>query len=94
MLVRRQSAVIEIFPYRYYKPTYVTLAAVLQLRHLSVMNEEPTSWSKQILRVIPSVETCMKYLRCRGFARSDDVHITHADIVRIVNFLGKPMDKV
>lgn len=40
--------------------------------------------SSEILRLIPSTEYCMQYLRCRGYARSDNVMIRDEDIMYII----------
>ena len=82
--MRPGATVVEWFPYKYFKPTYQLLATPLGIHSYYRSNKVPSSYSSEILRLVPSAEACMKHLRCRGYARSDDVVITEADIEYII----------
>lgn len=76
------SVIIEIFPFRYWKPSYVPLAAQFGIHHRWAQNETPTSPSRWLLRVIPQ-DWCMDINKCRSHARGDSVAMPrdHIDLV-------------
>lgn len=63
---------MEIFPYKYYKESYFPLSQQFNVQHRWTQNNRPTSWSRMILNLI-SQERCMESLRCRSYARADNV---------------------
>lgn len=82
MFMRPDAVLIEIFPYKYWKNSYVDLSAQFGLHHRWTQNRVPTSLSRQILRLIPQ-NTCMASNRCRSMARGDSIAMPqdHVDLV-------------
>ena len=69
------SLLYEVFPYRYHKPTYENLCKSYGIRYQGARSEQPVSVSRQILRPM-SDSRCMSSLKCRSYARGDDVDMT------------------
>ena len=63
---------LELFPYKYFKPSYAPLAQSLGLRHRWVMNSGTVSASAGLLMSVTQ-DNCMAYFKCRKFARRQDV---------------------
>jgi len=82
MFLPRGSHLIEIFPYKYFRRSYTTLATQFGLLHHWTQNTAPTSWSRQVLRLVPQ-EWCMSSNKCRSLARGDNVAMpqSHIDFV-------------
>lgn len=76
------SVIIEIFPFRYWKASYIPLAAQFGVHHRWAQNEGPTSLSRWPLWFI-SQEWCMSLNKCRSHARGDSVAmpVDHIDLV-------------
>jgi hypothetical protein len=76
------SVLLEVFPFRYYKPSYLNLCAQFGIHHRFIQNRAPTSLNRQVLRLV-SEETCMKYNKCRSHARGDFISMPedHMDYV-------------
>ena len=85
MFMPRGSVIIEIFPYKYFKPSYVPLASVFGVHHHWTQNTAPTSASRFWLRLV-SQAVCMGINRCRSLARGDNVAmpLEHIDFVALV----------
>lgn len=79
------AAIFEVFPYKYFKPSYMKLAATYGLHHRWTQNTEPTSWNRVSLSLI-SQESCMKSRRCRSYARGDTVSMNQDHIMAVVEF--------
>lgn len=84
LFLRAGTTVVEWFPYRYFKPTYQLLAHSLNINSYYRTSKAPGSYAMELLRLVPSEEACMKHLRCRGYARSDDVVLTDNDVDYII----------
>jgi hypothetical protein len=80
--------VVEVFPFRYFKPTYQLLAKALGINSYFLENDAPTSVKNEILRLVPSTEYCMQYLSCRGYARGDNVVLRPSDIGFVVGVMA------
>ena len=72
MFLRPGAALVEIFPFKYWKNSYVDLAAKFGVVHAWAQNQAPTSMSRFILHLVPQA-WCMSSNRCRTLARGDDV---------------------
>jgi len=66
------AVLIEVFPYKYWKNSYIALSRQFQIHHRWIQNQEPTSASRFALRFV-SQSTCMSFNRCRSHARGDSV---------------------
>ena len=64
MFMQPGAVLLEVFPYKYFKPSYIPLAESFGLRHRWVQNDEPTSPSRQWLRFVPQ-SVCMRINKCR-----------------------------
>lgn len=80
------ALLFEIFPYKYFKPSYIPLCQTFQVHHRFLTVDAPVSWNRQYLRVI-STKDCMKDIHCRSHARGDFVSLTDAQIRQIVDTL-------
>ena len=82
MFMRRGSAIVEVFPYKYFKRSYEPLAAAFGVAHHWTQNPRPTSGSREWLRLVPQ-SWCMGINRCRSLARGDNVAMpnNHIDFV-------------
>ena len=76
LFMRENSHIVEIFNFRYFKPTYILLAGEMRVSHNWFQDEVPTSMSRMILSLI-SQDMCMSSGWCRDFARKDDVILTN-----------------
>lgn len=76
---------MEVFPYRYFKPTYQLLGKALQLKTHFLENDAPVGIKGEVLRLVPNSEYCMRYLRCRGYARSANVVLRGSDVSFVVD---------
>jgi hypothetical protein len=84
LFMKRGAVLIEVFPYKYFKPSYIRLSATYGIHHRWIQNSQPTSVSRQGLRLI-SIEACMKRRKCRSHARGDSVQVTPLDLLFILN---------
>ena len=75
LLLPPQAILFEIFPYKYFKPSYLNMVRQLGIHHRWVQNAQPTSNSRMVLRLI-SQNWCMNSNRCRTHARGDSVQVT------------------
>ena len=82
VFLREGSVIIEVYPYKYWKPSYLPLAAQFGVHHRWTQNHNPTSPSRLSLRLI-SQEWCMSINKCRSHARGDSVTMPpdHIDLV-------------
>jgi hypothetical protein len=78
------AVLVEIFPYKYFKPSYLKLAATYGIHHRWRQNLQPTSFNRQALRMVSQL-TCMGIRRCRSHARGDSVVMTSDDVAFVVN---------
>lgn len=80
------AVLFEIFPYMYFKPTYIHLSLTYGIHHRYRRNLSPTSLSRYILSFSGmKTENCMISRRCRTFARGDDVLVYEKDFKAIVS---------
>jgi hypothetical protein len=77
------AMVIEIFPYKYFKPSYFPLAERFQINHYWFQSKYKSSW---ILDYI-GLETCMKDSFCRSFSRNQDVELSFDEINAIIHIV-------
>lgn len=83
MFLPHGSHLVEIFPYKYFKRSYTTLATQFGLLHHWTQNTAPTSWSRQVLRLVPQ-EWCMSSNKCRSLARGDNVAMPQSQVAFVV----------
>lgn len=70
-----RATVIEIFPYRYFKPSYFPLYSPLQLQHHWFQSTFRTSAAGFFLDGITQ-QVCMGDKACRSFARNQDIQLS------------------
>jgi hypothetical protein len=80
--MKPRSTIIEIFPYKYFKPTYVNLAPTYGIHHRMIIIDHPTTWEHYALYLIQQ-ETCYSLRRCRSIARKMDLLLTPAQLLSI-----------
>jgi hypothetical protein len=81
--MRPQSSVFEVFPYKYFKPSYFPLVDVIGLRHQWFQSMRATSsYLSQI-----STEACMADQACRSFARTHDIILSEDNLNTIQLFI-------
>lgn len=71
IFLRPGALVIEIFPYKYFKPSYFPLYTALDLKHVWFQS---TKVSSRYLQGV-SLEACMKNKACRSYARHQDIYL-------------------
>jgi hypothetical protein len=81
--MRRGALLFEVFPYKYFKNSYLNLAATYGVRYKWVQDTRPTSLSRALLYLVPQ-DLCMKFNRCRSHARGDSVVMTHDHLAAVV----------
>jgi hypothetical protein len=84
IFMKRGAVLIEVFPYKYFKESYLKLSASYGIHHRWLQNSQPTSLSRQGLRFI-SQKNCMNQRRCRSHARGDSIQVTTLDLYFILN---------
>lgn len=84
LFMKKGSTILEIFPYKYFKPSYVDLAPTYGVHHRMIKIDHPTTWEHYALYFI-SRETCFKIRKCRSFARKMDLQLTEEHIQSVVN---------
>jgi hypothetical protein len=84
IFMKRGAVLIEVFPYKYYKESYVKLSSSYGIHHRWIQNIQPTSLSRQGLRFI-SQKNCMNQRRCRSHARGDSIQVTTLDLYFILD---------
>lgn len=72
MFMKPGATLLEVFPFRYWKDSYVALSAQFGIRHRWIQNQSPTSWSRRFLWLVPQ-SVCMQFNRCRSHARADNI---------------------
>ena len=80
------STLFEIFPYKYFKPSYLNICKTYNIKHKWTQNNKPASFSRQVLRAIDQ-KSCMDNLNCRTYARGDDVFISNSDVKEVINVM-------
>ena len=84
MFMPENSAMIEVFPYKYFKQSYEPLATAFGVAHHWIQNNRPTSASRSWLSLIPQ-RWCMGINRCRSLARGDNVAMPDSHIEFVIN---------
>jgi hypothetical protein len=84
IFMKRGAVLIEVFPYKYFKESYLKLSASYGIHHRWIQNIQPTSLTRQGLRFI-SQKNCMNQRRCRSHARGDSIQVTTPDLYYILN---------
>ncbi len=90
MFLPPSSHLIEVFPYKYYKSTYVSLAAQFLLQYRALVSLRASSVSSGLwLQGVASggVEQCMRDMRCRSFARRQSVCMTEAHVHEVLSVM-------
>ena len=80
------SSIIEIFPYKYFKPSYFTLSAQFGLFHYWFQVQPTTAKDKGILQYV-RLSTCMQDQRCRSYARNQNIYLEEEDRQQIIHLL-------
>ena len=86
MFLKPGKLVFEVFPYRYFKRGYGPFAKEYGIYHAAVMSPATTaSRSSGLATLMDMILTmdCMDNKFCRGWARSDDVMLTHHGVQRL-----------
>ena len=84
LFLKPGAVLIEIFPYKYFKPSYLKLSGTYGVHHRWRQNASPTSLTHAALRLVPQA-TCMRHRRCRSHARGDSVVMTDDDVAFVIN---------
>lgn len=84
LFLKPEATLFEVFPFRYFKPTYRDICHQYGLNHQYIQNTAPTSLSRQVLRMVGEAQ-CMSNKKCRSFARGDDVHMTENHIQVVID---------
>lgn len=84
--MKPNATLFEVFPYKYFKDSYVRLCSSFGLQHAFVQNEQAADYSRMILNAL-SLRECMSSLKCRTFARNADVFMTKRDIAKLVDVM-------
>jgi len=87
------AVIFEVFPYKYFKRSYIFLSKQYGIHHRMTQNVNPTSWSRQGL-VLLNQSYCMKYRRCRSFARGDAVIMSNDHVEDVINTMNDIENKV
>ena len=72
MFMKPGAVLLEVFPYKYWKNSYIDLCGQFGIHHRWIQNQSPTSMSRHVLRIVPQ-SVCMQFNRCRSHARADNV---------------------
>ena len=84
LFMKEGSLLLEIFPYKYFRTTYLDLSLTFGINHKWIQMQQPSSITRNILRFI-SQDKCMNSGFCRNFARKDNIYLTQNEITDIVN---------
>jgi hypothetical protein len=96
MFMKPGAVLIEIFPYKYHRSTYMPLAARFGLHYRSIQNTAPSEGSGGVLKSLTAALTtgapsaqllrvvsqgaCMRDLKCRSYARSRDISMPESHL--------------
>ena len=78
-LLPPETKVIEIFPYKYFKPSYFPLYLTLDLHHRYFQSQYRNQHVVSYIGDIPQ-DTCFADKVCRSFARNQDIYLLPAEI--------------
>lgn len=84
LFMKEGSLLYEIFPYKYFRTTYLDLSLTYGVNHKCIQMQQPSSITRSILRLIPQ-DKCMNSGLCRNFARKDNIYLTQNEITDIVH---------
>ncbi len=87
MFLPPRAHLIEVFPYKYYKSTYVPLAAQFSLQYHALVSLVASSMRSGLWLDRVSVEQCMGDLKCRSYARQQTVVMTEKHIEEVVRVI-------
>lgn len=82
LFLKPGAVLFEVFPYKYFKPSYLLLSLQYGVHHRWTQSLRPTSFNRLYLKLL-SQNMCMKYNKCRSHARGDSIELTDTDISRI-----------
>lgn len=90
--MKPDSHVFEVFPHKYFKPTYFSLSKAMSVHHAwqygsaDSVYQEPdllkslsTTSARWVLPLI-SLKQCMQNIKCRSLARQQDLKLRREDI--------------
>lgn len=80
------AAIVEVFPYNYFRKTYFPLSTQFGVHHFWTQNPHPSAAAAGAVLRMVSQEDCMDNLFCRSYARSVDLSMpaAHVDLVLAV----------
>lgn len=78
-LLPPQTTVIEVFPYRYFKPSYFPLYPKLGIQHYYFQSQYRTPEAAGYLDQIPQLR-CLQDKPCRSYARNQDIWLSPEEI--------------
>lgn len=97
------AVLIEIFPYKYHRTTYMPLAARFGLHYRSIQNPAPAEGSGGLLQSLAAALTtgapsaqllrmvsqgaCMRDLKCRSYARSRDISMPSSHLQLVLQVM-------
>ena len=84
LFMKEDALLFEIFPYKYFRTTYLDLSSTFGIQHKWIQIQQPSSISRNILRFV-SQDMCMNSGYCRHFARKDNIYLTPNEINAIIN---------
>ena len=95
------AVLLEIFPYKYHRTTYMPLADKFRLHYRSIQNTAPIEGGGSVLQgMVASITTgapsaqllrvvsqgaCMRDLRCRSYARSRDIAMPYSHMQLVLS---------
>ena len=83
------SAIFELFPYKYWKDGYRPFANEYGVHHGWSQSQHATTWFRQFVLSFISQEFCMRWSKCREYARRDDVVIDEVAIEKLLGLLDR-----
>lgn len=90
--MKPDAALIEVFPYKYFKYSYIWLSKPFGIHHHWLLNQHPSPGSNNNLRNTPLKE-CMGNLKCRSYARTKNVTMPMDHINAVVDVMIQQMKR-
>lgn len=97
MFLKPHSMVIEIFPYKYFKRSYIQLSSKFSIQHhwIQLNYSQPAedvdllNQMGQKMLYFVDQKDCMADLKCRSYARSRNLKLQEVDVKSISTYLNR-----